>query len=59
MRDELSRMAGLAKVPQRAYLDLSGATAWYASPGMEGAHVSSMQYALIAYDLQLILAQMG
>src|SRR5262247_3663100 len=24
-----------------------------------GAHVSSMQYALIAYDLQLILAQMG
>src|SRR4029453_17591589 len=27
-----SRVAGLAKVPQRAYLDLSGATAWYASP---------------------------
>src|SRR5262249_16496183 len=50
---------GLAKVPQRAYLDLSGATAWDISPVGSRGNLDLMQYALIFFDVQLILAQMG
>src|SRR5215475_5434524 len=54
-----SRVVGLAKVPQRAYLDLSGATAWDISPVGSRGNLDLMQYALIFFDVQLILAQMG
>src|SRR5262249_15032614 len=50
---------GLAKVPQRAYLDLAGATAWDISPVGSRGNLDLMQYALIFFDVQLILAQMG
>src|SRR5262245_10635193 len=50
---------GLAKVPQRAYLDLAGATAWDISPVGSRGNLDLMQYALISFDVQLILAQMG
>src|SRR5215475_12740371 len=53
-----SRVVGLAKVPQRAYLDLSGATAWDISPVGSRGNLDFMQYALIFFDVQLILAQM-
>src|SRR5215510_7667003 len=53
-----SRVVGLAKVPQRAYLDLSGATAWDISPVGSRGNLDLMQYALIFFDVQLILAQM-
>src|SRR5262245_6858345 len=49
---------GLAKVPQRAYLDLAGATAWDISPVGSRGNLDLMQYALISFDVQLILAQM-
>src|SRR5215475_8853755 len=54
-----SRVVGLAKVPQRAYLDLAGATAWDISPVGSRGNLDLMQYALISFDVQLILAQMG
>src|SRR5262245_45206984 len=50
---------GLAKVPPRAYLDLSGATAWDISPVGSRGNLDLMQYALIFFDVQLILAQMA
>src|SRR5215475_12568578 len=53
-----SRVVGLAKVPQRAYLDLLGATAWDISPVGSRGNLDLMQYALIFFDVQLILAQM-
>src|SRR4030095_13786268 len=53
-----SPVVGLAKVPQRAYLDLSGATAWDISPVGRRGNLDLMQYALIFFDVQLILAQM-
>src|SRR4029453_4765811 len=54
-----SPVVGLAKGPQRAYLDLSGATAWDISPVGRRGNLDLMQYALIFFDVQLILAQMG
>src|SRR4029434_39824 len=53
-----SPVVGLAKVPQRAYLYLSGATAWDISPVGRRGNLDLMQYALIFFDVQLILAQM-
>src|SRR4029450_9621700 len=53
-----SPVVGLAKGPQRAYLDLSGATAWDISPVGRRGNLYLMQYALIFFDVQLILAQM-
>src|SRR5262249_21750303 len=53
-----SRVVGLAKAPQRAYLDRSGATAWDISPVGSRGNLDLMQYALICFDVQLILAQM-
>src|SRR4029453_11882464 len=53
-----SPVVGLAKGPQRAYLDLSGATAWDISPVGRRGNLDLMQYALIFFDVQLILAQM-
>jgi hypothetical protein len=52
-------VVSLAKGPQRAYLDLAGATAWDISPVGSRGNLDLMQYALIFFDVQLILAQMG
>src|SRR5215470_19669143 len=54
-----SQGVGLAKVPQRAYLDLSGASAWDISPVGSRGNLDLMPYALISFDVQLIPAQMG
>ena len=47
-------MAGLAKVPQTAYLDLSGQPHGRLLLWTGGTNVSSVTYALMFSDLQLI-----